>query len=400
MSVAPAVGASSKRNDVLSAELLARCRRRAPDYDRENTFCHDDFQDLRAAGYLTLAVPADLGGGGATMAGLMEETRRLAYHAPATALAVNMHHYWVGVAADLRRFGDPSLEWILQRAAAGDVFAAGHAESGNDMPVLLSTARAERVDGGYRFHGRKNFGSLSPVWDWLGLHAMDTSDPQAPKVVHAFLPRSSDGYRIVETWDTLGMRATRSDDTVLEGAFVPDRYVARVLPAGPAGLDPFVLAVFARALLGFANVYYGLAMRTRDVIVAHLKDKTSIAVAGGMVRHPEVQRGVAEIVMELEAIGPYLDAVVRDWDAGAEYGADWVIKIVSAKHRSVEAAWRIADRALDLSGGFGMFKKSELERLFRDARAGRFHPANSMLTHELVGKLTLGVDLTAAPRWA
>jgi alkylation response protein AidB-like acyl-CoA dehydrogenase len=66
----------------------------------------------------------------------------------------------------------------------------------------------------------------------------------------------------------------------------------------------------------------------------------------------------------------------------------------------VETAWRVADRALDLSGGFGMFKKSELERLFRDARAGRFHPANPMLAHELVGKLTLGVDLTASPRWA
>jgi alkylation response protein AidB-like acyl-CoA dehydrogenase len=400
MSVATTTTKAPDRRTVLSSELLARCSQRAPGYDRDNTFCHDDFRDLRDAGYLTLAVPADIGGAGATMAELMNETRRLAYHAPATALAVNMHHYWVGVAADLRRFGDGSLEWTLQRAAAGDVFAAGHAETGNDMPVLLSTARAERVDGGYRFYGRKSFSSLSPVWDWLGLHAMDTSDPQAPKVVHAFLPRTSDGYRIVETWDTLGMRATRSDDTVLEGAFVPDRYVARVVPAGPAGLDPFILSIFARALLGFANIYYGLALRVRDVIVDSLKDKTSMAVAGGLVRHPEVQRGVAEIVMELEALGPYLDSVVRDWDAGADYGGGWVIKIVSAKHRAVEASWRIADRALDLSGGFGMFKKSELERLFRDARAGRFHPANSMLTHELVGKLTLGVDLTATPRWA
>jgi alkylation response protein AidB-like acyl-CoA dehydrogenase len=307
MSVATTPTKTPERRTVLSSELLARCSQRAPGYDRDNTFCHDDFRELREAEYLTLAVPNDVGGGGATMTDLMAETRRLAYHAPATALAVNMHHYWVGVAADLRRFGDSSLEWILQRAAAGDVFAAGHAESGNDMPVLLSTARAERVDGGYRFHGRKSFGSLSPVWDWLGLHAMDTSDPKAPKVVHAFLPRTSDGYRIVETWDTLGMRATRSDDTVLDGAFVPDRYVARVIPAGPAGLDPFVLSIFARALLGFANVYYGLASRVRDVIVESLKDKTSIAVAGGMVRHPEVQRGVAEIVMELEAIGPYLE---------------------------------------------------------------------------------------------
>jgi alkylation response protein AidB-like acyl-CoA dehydrogenase len=394
-------GEVTMRPPALSPALLARCAERAPRYDRENTFCQEDYEELRDAGYLTLAVPADLGGGGCSFSELLAETRRLAYHAAPTALALNMHHYWVGVASDLRRFGDSSLEWILRRAAAGDVFAAGHAEPGNDLPVLLSTTRAERVDGGYKFYGRKSFGSLSPVWDWLGIHGMDTSDPQAPKTVHAFLRRSSGGYRIVDTWDTLGMRATRSDDTVLEGAFVPDEEVARVLPAGPAGLDLFILAVFARALLGFANVYYALACRVRDVIVGYVREKTSLAVPGGMARHPEVQRGIAEIVMQIEALGPHLDALARDWDAGVDHGGPaWVLKIVSAKHRAVEAAWQIADRALDLSGGFGMFKRSELERLFRDARAGRFHPANDMLTHELVGKIALGVDMTASPRWA
>ena len=79
--------------------------------------------------------------------------------------------------------------------------------------------------------------------------------------------------------------------------------------------------------------------------------------------------------------------------------AGLVVKIVAAKYNAVEAAWRVVDHALDLSGGFGMFKKSELERLFRDCRAGRFHPANSVLTHELVGKLTLGIIRIEQPRW-
>jgi alkylation response protein AidB-like acyl-CoA dehydrogenase len=66
---------------------------------------------------------------------------------------------------------------------------------------------------------------------------MDTSDPIQPKVVQPFMPRDSAGYIIKETWDGLGTRATRSDDTVLEEAFVPDRYVARVVPAGvPASM--------------------------------------------------------------------------------------------------------------------------------------------------------------------
>ena len=61
-----------------------------------------------------------------------------------------------------------SLAWILEETMRGAVFAAGHAESGNDIPVLLSTTKAERVEGGYRFTGRKSFGSLSPVWTYLG----------------------------------------------------------------------------------------------------------------------------------------------------------------------------------------------------------------------------------------
>jgi alkylation response protein AidB-like acyl-CoA dehydrogenase len=108
------------------------------------------------------------------------------------------------------------------------VVGYGHAESGNDLEVLYAAGKAERVDGGYRFTGRKNFGSLTPVWTRLCVYGVDTSDANAPQIVHAFLPRDTPGYHIEETWDTLGMRATRSDDTILEGAFVPDKYIVRV----------------------------------------------------------------------------------------------------------------------------------------------------------------------------
>ena len=384
---------------LLTEDMLERFRTRAPAYDRENKFFQEDFDELKAAGYLTMTVPKELGGMGFSLYDVSQVTRRLAMYAPATALAMNMHHYWVGLAADLWRGGDKSCEWILKEAAAGEVFAAGHAETGNDMPVLLSTCKAERVDGGYKFTGRKSFGSLTPVWTRLGVHGMDTSDPKAPKVVHGFLPRGTAGVTIKETWDVLGMRATRSDDTVLEGAFCPDRYIARVIAPGAAGMDAFVLGIFAWALLNFGNVYYGLALRVRDLIVEHVKSKSALALTRSMAYHPGVQQGIADIVMELEAIGPQLDAATRDWSEGVNHGGYWPIKIVSAKYRAVEGAWRVVDRALDLSGGFGMFKKSEMERLFRDARAGRFHPANSLLSHELVGKLTLGINPDEQPRW-
>jgi alkylation response protein AidB-like acyl-CoA dehydrogenase len=379
--------------------LLETCRQRAAGYDRDNRFCQEDFDELKAAGYLKMAVPRELGGHGFTLADVARETRRLAGYAPATALCINMHNYWVGVAADIWRAGDKSCEWILRDAANGEVFAAGHAESGNETSILMSITKAEKVPGGYTFTGRKSFGSLSPVWTRLGMHGMDTSDPANPKVVHAFLSRDRGGFTIKETWDTLGMRATRSDDTVLDGAFVPDQYIARVVPAGFGGADMFVLGIFAWALINFGNVYYGLAKRLLDLTVAHVKTKGSLGLTRSMAYHPHVQHQVADMVMALEAIEAQLDTVARDWSTGVDHGMAWPIKIVAAKCNAVEGAWRVADTALDVSGGFGMFKKSEMERLFRDARAGRFHPANSSLSHEVIGKMALGVKPDEMPRW-
>jgi len=383
----------------LTPALLERCRKRAAGYDRDNKFFSEDFEELRDAGYLRLPLPAEFGGPGLGLADVVREQRRLAYYAPPTALGINMHLYWVGVAADLWRAGDRSMEWLLNEAARGAVFAAGHAESGNDIPVLLSTTKAERVAGGYRFTGHKSFGSLTPVWSYLGLHGMDMSDPAAPKVVHAFMPRDTAGFRVEDTWDVLGMRATRSDDTILEGAIVPDRFVVRVIPAGAAGVDLFVLAVFAWALLGFGNIYYGMAQYALDRTVDTLKKKKSIALSRSMAYHAEVQHGVADMGLELEGIGPQLDRIAQEWTTGVNHGAQWPAKIFAAKYHAVEGAWRIIDRALDLAGGFGIFRRGELERLFRDARLGRIHPANSALTHELVAKTLLGISPDETPRW-
>jgi alkylation response protein AidB-like acyl-CoA dehydrogenase len=387
-------------DSVLTEELLNRCAARTATYDRENRFFDEDFNDLRQAGYLLLAVPREMGGMGLTLAEVSQEQRRLAYRSPATALATNMHIYWTGVAADLLRSGDDSMRWVLEEAASGEVFAAGHGEAGNDVPVLVANARAERVNEGYRFYGHKIFGSLSPVWTRLGLHALDSSDPTNPKVVHAFLPRGTDGYSIKETWDVLGMRPTRSDDTILDGAFVPDRYIPRVLPAGFAGADMFVVAVFAWALINFGSIYLGIAERARDLAVAGVQNKTSVAMGGrSMKYHPMLQYSFAEMTLAIEAMRPHIDQVAADWSNGVNHGGEWPAKIVAAKYHCVEGSKKVVDLAMDVSGGAGMFKTNELERLYRDVRCGGFHPANAALTHEIVGKTTLGVLGEDGPRW-
>jgi alkylation response protein AidB-like acyl-CoA dehydrogenase len=228
---------------------------------------------------------------------------------------------------------------------------------------------------------------------------MDTSDPANPRIVHGFLPRDTPGYHVVETWDTLGMRATRSDDTVVEGAVVPDRYIARVVPAGLAGADAFVLGIFAWAEPTFASIYIGLAERALELAVAGARKRTSIALGGrAMAYHPMIQHSIAEMAIELESITAHVERIASDWSDGVDHGMGWPAKLVAAKYKAVEGAKRVVDLAMEVSGGTGMFKSNELERLYRDVRCGGFHPANSSLVHEIVGKSTLGI-LGEEPRW-
>ncbi len=156
---------------------------------------------------------------------------------------------------------------------------------------------------------------------------MDTSDPQAPTIVHAFMPCNIKGYTIKESWDVLGMRATRSDDTVLEGAVVPDQYIARVVATGAAGIDLFVLAIFAWAEPMFDNIYYALAQRAFDWTIDNVKKKTSLAMSRSMAYHAEVQHAIADMALELEAIGPHLDKIVQDWSDGIDHGHMWGAKL-------------------------------------------------------------------------
>jgi alkylation response protein AidB-like acyl-CoA dehydrogenase len=389
----PGTGASP-----LSDELLARFDERAPVYDRENRFFDEDFAELREVGFLDLAIPTEFGGKGYGLDAYSQEMRRLGYVAPATALAVNMHIYWTGVAADLLKAGDESCKWILDKAADGAVFAALHGEAGNDMPLLASSAQAERTDGGWLITGHKIFGSLSPVWTYGGFHAMDASDPAAPQIIHGFLPREAEGYQIIDTWDTLGMRATQSQDTVLNRTFVPDELVTLVCPAGFAGAGLFHVAIFAWALMGFASVYLGAARRAFDMTVERMPQRTSVALTRSMAHHPEVQHSVADMRMAYDAAEALLEQTTAQWTNGVDH-ADWPVRLVSTRQTVINNAYQIVDTAMDLSGGAGSFKRNRLEQLFRDVRMGRFHPGNTFLAHELIGKLSLGLNPDDGLRW-
>jgi alkylation response protein AidB-like acyl-CoA dehydrogenase len=358
---------------VLTPALLDRIRSRAARYDRENIFFTEDLQELRAVGYLT---PRSL-------RELSDDQRLLAAYAPATALAINMHLVWIGVAWAMRERGDSSLDWLLADAEAGEIFAFGLSEPGNDLVMWDSLTTAETVEGGYSFTGTKIFTSLSPAWTQLSLFGKHTAEDGTETLVHGFIERSAPGWRSLDDWDTLGMRATQSHTTVLDGAFVPANRVARVLPVGP-NADPFIFAVFANFLPLIASVYVGLADRALELGVEALQKRSSVITGETYSEHPDLRWRMADAALALDAIEPQLHSVVDDVDGLVDHGMGWFRKLAGLKHRTTETARHVVDQVMRSAGGGAFRNSSELARLQRDVLAGIYHPSNPESVHRTV----------------
>lgn len=153
---------------------------------------------------------------------------------------------------------------------------------------------------------------------------------------------------MVETWDTLGMRASASQDTILEGAFVPDRYVIRTRKPGFAGADAFVLTLFALFEPTIANIYIDLAERARDLAIERVKKKNSVAdITRLMAYHPEVQHAIADIMIEIEGMVPQADRIAENWTNGLDHGSLWPAKLVAPKYHCVESGWWTGNGSLE-----------------------------------------------------
>lgn len=376
---------------VLPEDTLERFRERAVTYDRENRFFAEDLEELRELGYLRAALPREHGGLGISLHQLNLEQRRLAAFAPATALGVNMHLYWTGPLADQLNAGNKELLWLAEEIVAGKVIAAGHGEPGNDLVIDDSTTIATPVDGGYRITGHKIFTSLSPAWDWLGVHARDNSDPDNPKIVHTFVRRDEVGVSTVETWDTLSVRATASHDTLLDDVFVPSERTVGVHAVGepPTG---YVAGIFPWVLPLLGNIYLGIGRRALDLAIASATSRTALSLGGESVAHkPFTQYHVAEAEFALEGTQGQLDRLTTQLTAGEDLGDRALLRLFAAKENGTRTGRTVTDLALEVAGAGALHRRNELERLYRDVRAGAFHPPNSDSARTFVGSFALGL---------
>src|SRR5215472_958751 len=232
---------------------------RAARHDREASHPVENYEALRDAGFYGLNVPTALGGSGVGLLGYSLAAEELGQGCASTALAFNMHLSIVGT------------------------------------PVPAT--RARRVDGGYRLTGRKAFASMLDVADYTAVLARpdDATAPTAGMIV--LVPKGATGRRVEAVWDTLGMRATRSDSMILDDGWVSDEAVM-------VRSDDIVS--FRRRganwLWGsYTPVYLGVAVAAYKAIIETVRGRTPPGFAQPLAYHPDVRRHVAEMSVDLEA---------------------------------------------------------------------------------------------------
>jgi alkylation response protein AidB-like acyl-CoA dehydrogenase len=278
-----------------------------------------DIAKLVNVGYLNVSLPAEFGGLGCTLRQAACGQRRLARHAPLTALAVSAHLYWTGAAADAYRAGDNSARWILLEAARGAVFGAGHGLPGHDLRFADPQSRCEPAgESGYRFRQPAVVSSLTPAWDWVAVHAVHAvtaaAKHNAPDAVLAFAGR--------------GSRCT------------PAFRVARVQAVGSPG-DVFTTSAIGWGHSILASVEYSDARRAFNQAVGSV-ERTGAAIAGG---HPLDQWPVAEASLRLDAMKARIAEVTHPWPLvrGQEpdLGGQRLIGIFTMRHEIADGARRV-----------------------------------------------------------
>lgn len=378
----------------LAGRLADRFAERAGEHDRENTFPAENWPEMAEAGYLALAVPAELGGRDADVLEILLAQERLAQGCGSTALAVLMHlTTTTAFRAAWRRTGDARAERFLRGAATGEiVLASCTSEAGHGGAIEDCSTTATRVAGGFRLDGRKIFFTESDVATHFTTVAKLDHPTLGPQMLFfGGVPIDAPGIEIVRTWDTLGMRATQSNDLVLDGVVVPDESLFHAYPVGH--LDAVVgLTVWSLNVPAFGAVSLGIAAGGMEWV-------RKLVLERGRQHDPQVQQAFAEMELLLESARALLQRHGNEVGAFDRAAALSVPELFArgnlAKYVACENAVRIMHLALEVAGGQGYHRRFPLERMYRDVRAGAIMPDSSPAARRSFAETAL--DLSTKP---
>jgi alkylation response protein AidB-like acyl-CoA dehydrogenase len=360
----------------IARQVGAAAREQSAEHDRVGDFVTDAMALVRSSGLVSMLVPEQFGGGGATYAETCAALALVAQGCPATALTLSMHTHLV--AAQVWRHKHDLPAPVLPRVAKEQLLLV----STGAADWISSNGTATPVDGGFRVSARKMPSSGAPVGDIVVSSARWENGPDGPQVIHFSVPFATEGVSIDETWDTMGMRATGSHTVVLHDAFIPDAAIALTRPADR--WHPVWNTVMGVAMPLIMSVYVGIAEAASDVAIHLAKGRSDqqlvVPLVGRMLSRLSM---VQDTVGAMVAMSDNLHFANTDQHASA---------VLMRKTTAAEGAIDTVRLAMDVAGGAGYLTATGLERLYRDVHGALYHPLPAVKQEPFCGRVALGLD--------
>lgn len=377
--VTPMTNTPAKSVVEIAASLAPEIAARAAACDDTDRFVGENYTLLKQAGLVEAGVPTELGGRGADVAELAEMVKTLAHACGSTALAFSMHTHQVAI---------PAWRWRHQKVAAVEPLLKRVA---TERLILLSSGgsdwiggsgTAEKVEGGYRISARKIFTSGAEAGAILMTGVVHEAADGARSVIHFGVPMKSPEVRIEDTWHTLGMRGTGSNDVVIDSLFIPDANVAFSRKAGEWHPVFQIIATIAFPLI--YAVYLGVAESARDIAIELATKRHPSDATTSLVGRMETSLRAAQLAHRW-----MIETAMRNAPSAESVNEVMIGRALVARH-----AIETTELAMELAGGAAFFRANGLERRFRDIQGARYHPLQPGAQALYAGAMALGQPVT------
>jgi alkylation response protein AidB-like acyl-CoA dehydrogenase len=258
---------------------------------------------------------------------------------------------------------------------------------------------ARPVDGGFRVSGRWAWGSGTANADWILGGCRVEGEPPAPDgrppAPRLMIARAEEVERL-DTWHVAGLSGTGSGDFAFHDVFVPGRRALRLGVDRPLARPLYAFPAFGLLAMGIAAVALGLAGAAIEALVDLAGAKRPQGSRRSLAERPAAQSDVAEAQALARSARAFLhEAVDAAWQSARGEGRLRVAHrrdVRLATTHAVRSAARAVDLMYHLAGGSSVYRRSPLQRIFRDVHVATQHAMVAPSTFEVTGRLLLGLE--------
>lgn len=354
--------------------VLAEARQSARDVDAQAAFPTESVTALRQSGLLGLTLPDEVGGMGAGPRDLVDTVSALSAACGSTAMIYLMH---VSASMTVAAAPPPGLPDLLPGLASGELLASlAFSEPGSRSHFWAPVAKSRYNAAGVLLGARKSWVTSAGHAD---VYVTSTLNADADSVDIFAVPADTQGITVSGDWHGMGLRGNASNPMAFD-VEIPQSY--RIGAAG-GGFELMLQTVMPWFNLGNASVSVGLCEAAVDAAVRHTSAARLEHLDQSLSALPTIRAQLAKMSIDLACTRSYLEQSAARL---AQPTDDTMLHVLGVKAAANDAALRITDAAMRVCGGAAFSEHLQVDRFFRDARAGSVMAPTADVLYDFYGK--------------